>query len=170
MKAVACTCRLLLFCRFRLHVAVGTMFAIHTQCTHVKLEAPRPYHHPQTLMGVGRNFSRGVQKYFLCFRGCTRHSHSFDPVIFQLNAACVSLLTQSIHVSRAKSKKVIVLANFRDYILNSGTFSASAGGASKKFGAFRLQTVYDVIIFKFQGGASAPPCTPLPAPMNLTPL
>ena len=28
-----------------------------------------------------------------------------------------------------------------------------------------MQTPYDVIIFKFQGGASAPPCTPLPAPM-----
>ena len=42
---------------------------------------------------------------------------------------------------------------------------ASAGGASKNFIAFCLQTAYDVIIFKFQGGASAPPCTPLPAPM-----
>ena len=76
------------------------------------------------------------------------------------------MLTQIIHVLRAKSKSAFVLANFRDYILNLGILSASAGGASKKFGAFRLQTVYDVIILKFQGGASAPPCTPLPAPMR----
>ena len=33
-------------------------------------------------------------------------------------------------------------------------------------GGICLQTAYDVIIFKFQGGASAPPCTPLPAPMH----
>ena len=66
-----------------------------------------------------------------------------------------------------KAKKQLFLANFRNYALNLGTFSASAGGASKKFGAFYLQTVHDVIIFKFQGGASAPPCTPLPAPMSV---
>ena len=36
---------------------------------------------------------------------------------------------------------------------------------AKIFRVFCLKTAYDVIIFKFQGGASAPPCTPLPAPM-----
>ena len=60
-----------------------------------------------------------------------------------------------------KAKKQLFLANFRDYALNLGTFSASAGGAGKKFGAFYLRTVYGVIILKFQGvqvHPLAPPC------------
>ena len=40
-------------------------------------------------------------------------------------------------------------------------FHASAEGASEKFRVFNRGTAYDVIIFKFQGGAFAPLLTPM---------
>ena len=47
-------------------------------------------------------------------------------------------------------------------------FNASAEGASEILGIldyFIPQKAYDVIIFKFQGGAMAPPCRMLATPL-----
>ena len=52
---------------------------------------------------------------------------------------------------------------FRRFSLNLGVFHASAEGASEKFRVFYRGTAYDVIIFKFQGGAFAPPAPPADA-------
>ena len=51
-------------------------------------------------------------------------------------------------------------AIFRRFRLIIGVFNVSAEGASEKFRALYRETAYDVIIFKFQGGAFAPPPAP----------
>ena len=56
-------------------------------------------------------------------------------------------------------KKIVIFRRFRR---NLGVFSASAEGASEKIRVFYRGTKYDVIIFKFQGGAFAP----LPSPAD----
>ena len=63
-------------------------------------------------------------------------------------------------------QKVTILVIFRRVKLNFGAIIASAEGASEKIKVICWETTYDVIIFKFQGGAFAPPCTPLVTPMS----
>ena len=58
-----------------------------------------------------------------------------------------------------------ILAIFCGFKLNLGVIIASAEGASEKFRTFYKGTTYDVNNSKFQGGAFAPPCTPLLTPM-----
>ena len=55
-------------------------------------------------------------------------------------------------------------AIFRRFRLNLGVFNVSTEGASEKFRVFyRGTSVYDVIIFKFQGGGIRPPAPPADA-------
>ena len=54
------------------------------------------------------------------------------------------------------------LTIFRRFKLNLSVVNASAEGASEKFGVYYRRTAYDVIIFKFRGGAFAP----LPPPAD----
>ena len=49
---------------------------------------------------------------------------------------------------------------FQRFRLNLRVFDASAEGASENFRVSTTGTAYDVIIFKFQGGATAPGCPP----------
>ena len=48
--------------------------------------------------------------------------------------------------------------NFCGFILNLVQLVQAPEARAKILGEFSFQTPYDVIIFKFQGGASAPPC------------
>ena len=63
---------------------------------------------------------------------------------------------------RLQKREIFVI--FWRFRLNLGVFHASAEGAREKFRVFYRGTAYDVIIFKFQGGAFAPPA-PLLTPM-----
>ena len=61
----------------------------------------------------------------------------------------------------SKAGKANCFANFLGFMLKPKAVSASAGDASKKFGAFCLQTAYDAIIFKFREVPVHPIAPPL---------
>ena len=62
------------------------------------------------------------------------------------------------YARRRQTRKTFAI--FRRFRLILGVFNASAEGASEKCRVFYRETTYDVIIFKFQGGAFAPPALP----------
>ena len=58
-----------------------------------------------------------------------------------------------------------IFAFLRRFRLKHRVSSASAVGASENFRVFCRTAAYDVIFSNSRGGASAPPCPPLRAPM-----
>ena len=71
-------------------------------------------------------------------------------------------LTKMTYFSARRRRKRKFSRFFRRFRLNLRVFHASAEGASENFRVFFTGTAYDVIIFKFQGGATAPGCPPPP--------
>ena len=95
--------------------------------------------HPIIIEECTKTFPRGFA-YFLCIN------------IFQLHE-CQYPTSCFVH----RSQNWEVFANFRDLNISYGYLLRAPEARPKISRAFCIKTAYDVIIFKFQGGASAPP-------------
>ena len=67
---------------------------------------------------------------------------------------------KTLSIFRALRTKVTILVICRRFKVNFGAIIASGEGTSEKIKVICWGRTYDVIIFKFQGGAFAPPAPP----------